>query len=106
MLHPFCGMDAAKGCVETVRPVKAVIGHLQEMGHPKERFRWTYQNGLDEKRRIEEAGTPAIMPLWGPGLHLPGLAVRGAGEICQGCRAGRTAVGSRQNNGYGLYCKL
>ena len=30
MLHPFCGMDAAKGCVETVRPVKAVIGHLQE----------------------------------------------------------------------------
>ena len=68
MLHPFCGMDAAKGCVETVRPVTAVIGHLQEMGHPKERFRWTYQNGLDEKRRIEATGTPAIMPLWGDRL--------------------------------------
>ena len=68
MLHPFCGMDAAKGCVETVRPVTAVIGHLQEMGHPKERFRWTYQNGLDEKRRIEAAGTPAMMPLWGDRL--------------------------------------
>ena len=68
MLHPFCGMDAAKGCVETVRPGTAVIGHLQEMGHPKERFRWTYQNGLDEKRRIEATGTPAIMPLWGDRL--------------------------------------
>ena len=43
-----------------------MIGHLQELGHPKERFRWTYRNGLDEKRRIEETGgTPAIMPLWG-----------------------------------------
>lgn len=68
MLHPFCGMDAAKGCAETVRPVTAVLGHLQELGHPRERSRWTYRNGLDEKRRIEAAGTPAVMPLWGDKL--------------------------------------
>ncbi len=65
VFHPRCGMDAAKGCKEAVNPKLAVIAHLQEMGHPKDRYRWTYRDGLDEKARIEAAGFAAKMPLWG-----------------------------------------
>ena len=65
VFHPRCGMDAVKGCIEAVNPKLAVIAHLQEMGHPKGRYRWTYRDGLDEKARLEAAGFTAKMPLWG-----------------------------------------
>ena len=68
VFHPRCGMRAAEGCSEAVRPKLAVIGHLQEMGHMKGRYRWTYRDGLDEKSRIEAAGFAAKMPLWGERL--------------------------------------
>ena len=68
VLHPRCGMDAAKACVEAVRPKTAVVAHLQEMGHPVDRFRWTYADGLAEVAKIEAAGFHAVMPLWGDRL--------------------------------------
>jgi len=68
VFHPRCGMDAAKGCAEAIRPKLAVIAHLQEMGHAKGRYRWTYRDGLDEKAKIEAAGFAARMPLWGERL--------------------------------------
>ena len=68
VLHPRCGMDPAKACVEAIRPKKAVVAHLQELGHAKGRARWTYENGMSDCRRIEAAGFPAVMPLWGERL--------------------------------------
>ena len=68
VFHPFCGMDAAKACREAVRPKQAVIAHLQEMGHAKGRYRWTYCDGLNQKAKIESAGFAARMPLWGERL--------------------------------------
>ena len=68
IFHPRCGMDVAQGCQEAVRPKLAVIAHLQEMGHAKGRYRWTYRDGLDEKAKIETAGFAAKMPLWGERL--------------------------------------
>ena len=68
MFHPYCGMDVVKGCVETVHPKLAVIAHLQEMGHAKGRYRWTYRDGLDVKAKLEAAGFSAKMPLWGERL--------------------------------------
>ena len=68
VFHPRCGMRAAEGCREAIRPKLAVIAHLQELGHSKGRYRWTYRDGLDEKARIEEAGFSAKMPLWGERL--------------------------------------
>lgn len=68
VLHPRCGMDPAKACAETIRPKKAVVAHLQELGHAKGRARWTYENGMSDSRRIEAAGFPAVMPLWGERL--------------------------------------
>ena len=68
VFHPRCGMDAVAGCRETVNPKLAVIAHLQEMGHAKGRYRWTYRDGLNEKARHEAAGFAAKMPLWGQRL--------------------------------------
>jgi L-ascorbate metabolism protein UlaG (beta-lactamase superfamily) len=68
VLHPRCGMDPAKACAEAIRPKKAVVAHLQELGHAKGRARWTYENGMSDCRRIEAAGFPAVMPLWGERL--------------------------------------
>ena len=68
VFHPRCGMDAVKGCAEAIHPKLAVVAHLQELGHAKGRWRWTYQDGLNEKSRLEAAGFPAIMPLWGARL--------------------------------------
>lgn len=69
VFHPRCGMDVVKGCEEAIRPKKAVIAHLQEMGHEKGRWRWTYRDGLDVKARLEAAGFAAQMPLWGERLR-------------------------------------
>lgn len=68
VFHPFCGMDAARGCVEAIRPKLAVIAHLQELGHAKGRYRWTYRDGLRQKSKIEAEGFAARMPLWGERL--------------------------------------
>ena len=57
-----------KGCAEAIHPKLAVIAHLQELGHAKGRYRWTYFDGLRQKARIEEAGFAARMPLWGERL--------------------------------------
>ena len=68
MFHPFCGMNVAKACQETVRPKIAVIAHLQEMGHAKGNYRWTYRDGLDRKAEIEAMEFAARIPLWGERL--------------------------------------
>lgn len=68
VFHPRCGMKAVAGCQEVVHPKTAVIAHLQEMGHAKGRYRWTYRDGLDEKAQLEAAGISARMPLWGERL--------------------------------------
>ena len=68
VFHPYCGMDAVKGCQEAIHPKLAVIAHLQEMGHAKGRYRWTYRDGLNVKAKIESAGFSAKMPLWGDRL--------------------------------------
>ena len=68
VLHPYCGMDAAKACVEAIHPKTAVVAHLQELGHPRGRFRWTFEDGLRVKTKIEAAGFAAVMPMWGDRL--------------------------------------
>ena len=68
VFHPRCGMDVVKGCQEAIHPKLAVIAHLQELGHAKDRYRWTYRDGLDVKARLEAAGFSALMPLWGDRL--------------------------------------
>lgn len=49
-------------------PARTIIGHLNEMGHAPGHARWTWQDGLAEKAKLEVAGHPADVPLWGTRL--------------------------------------
>lgn len=57
-----CG--AAAGA-EAVKPKLAVVAHLNELGHAKDRWRWTWADGAKAKKQLEAAGFAATVPLWG-----------------------------------------
>ena len=62
IVHPRCGMNIVDG-VKKFAPRTTVVAHLNELGHDK--WRWTWQDGLDEKAKVENAGRKAIVPIWG-----------------------------------------
>lgn len=64
IVHPFCGMKTEDG-VRKFHPKRTVIAHLNELGHAKNRWRFTYKDGLSVKAKVEAAGGAAEMPLWG-----------------------------------------
>lgn len=64
LVHPYCGMKPSLG-VRKFAPKLTVIGHLQEFGHARDRWRFTFKEGLARVRDVEEAGGRALMPLWG-----------------------------------------
>lgn len=63
-VHPYCGLDVVKG-VQKFAPKKTLLVHLNELGHGKNRWRFTWRNGLTVKARVEAAGGEAHVPLWG-----------------------------------------
>lgn len=65
VVHPYCEMDVVKGSTDMVKPKRVVIAHLQELSHAKDRWRWTYNDGLAIKTALAEVGVDSIMPLWG-----------------------------------------
>lgn len=62
IVHPRCGMDVRDG-VRKFAPRKTVIAHLAELGHGK--WRWSFQDGLNEKEKVQSVGGKAIVPTWG-----------------------------------------
>lgn len=64
-VHPYCGMDVAKASQKAIRPKKVLVGHIEELTHPKNMWRWSYNDGLKVKSKLEAAGFAAVFPLWG-----------------------------------------
>lgn len=64
LVHPYCGMDVAAGVMKFA-PRLTVIGHLQEFGHARNRWRFTFKDGERAMQNVESAGGKALMPLWG-----------------------------------------
>ena len=64
IVHPYCGMKVESG-VEKMKPQLTVIAHLNELGHARDRWRWTWNDGLKAKAAAEAAGGAAIVPVWG-----------------------------------------
>ena len=62
IVHPRCGTKVAEG-VRKINPKTTVIAHLNELGH--DQWRWSWTDGLDEKRKVEQSGRAAVVPLWG-----------------------------------------
>ena len=65
IVHPRCGMNIADG-FKKFRPKMTVVAHLNELGH--DRWRWTWNDGLFEKCKIESLGGEAVVPKWGERL--------------------------------------
>ena len=65
VLHPYCGMNPAEASRTVVHPKKVVIAHLQEMCHSRNRYRWTYRDGLKVKDSLLQAGVDSVIPMWG-----------------------------------------
>ena len=38
---------------------------VHELGHAKDRWRWTWAQGGKAKSKLEAAGFKAVVPLWG-----------------------------------------
>lgn len=64
IVHPRAGLSVAEG-VRRFHPKVTVIAHLNEFTHPKSMYRWTWKDGLAEKRFVEQVGGMAIVPMWG-----------------------------------------
>ncbi len=65
VVHPYCGMDVVKASKRAVHPKKVLVGHIEELSHPKNMWRWSYKDGLKVKSNLEAAGFAAVFPLWG-----------------------------------------
>ena len=64
MFHPRCGMKPVDGA-RAVNPKLAVVAHLNELGHAKNRWRWTWEDGERARQELSDAGFNAVVPLWG-----------------------------------------
>ena len=64
IVHPYCGLQAAEG-VRKMKPQLTAMAHLNELGHARDRWRWTWADGFKAKSQAEEAGGAAIVPVWG-----------------------------------------
>jgi hypothetical protein len=58
-------MDVVQASKRAVHPKKVLVGHIEELGHPKNMWRWSYKDGLKVKSNLEAAGFAAVFPLWG-----------------------------------------
>jgi len=61
-VHPYCGLEV-ESVVERFAPETTVIAHLCELGH--DQWRWSWQDGLAAKSRVEKLGASAVVPRWG-----------------------------------------
>ncbi len=64
IFHPRCGMKPVDGA-RAVNPKLSVVAHLNELGHARDRWRWTWAHGEEDKKALESAGFRAVVPLWG-----------------------------------------
>lgn len=67
IVHPRCGLDPCEGAA-IIAPRQTIVAHLNEMGHARNRWRWTWKDGLKDKARLDSANHPAEVPLWGTRL--------------------------------------
>ena len=64
MFHPWSCMKPLDGA-RAVNPKLAVVAHLNELGHSKDRWRFTWAEGEGVRQKLEDAGFNAVVPLWG-----------------------------------------
>ena len=64
IVHPYVGLDVVRA-QETVRPAVTLVCHLNELHHPKDKWRWTFRDGIRAAEKIRACGRAAWIPMWG-----------------------------------------
>ncbi len=64
LVHPYVGLDVVEAQT-TVHPEVTLVSHLQELHHPFDKWRWSYENGIWAANLIRKAGRTAWVPVWG-----------------------------------------
>lgn len=67
VVHPRVGLSVAEG-VKRFEPKTTVIAHLNEFTHPKDKYRWTWADGQEERAKVKAVGGKAVVPVWGERL--------------------------------------
>jgi len=65
IVHPYVGLDVVEAYKDTVHGRTVLVNHLQELQHPKDRYRWTFADGFAAADKLNAAGANTIVPLWG-----------------------------------------
>ena len=63
VLHPRCGMKPVNAA-KKLDPELTFIGHLQEMGHEINHFRWQFSVGRVELENLKQINKKAYVPVW------------------------------------------
>ncbi|MBR2509482.1 MAG: MBL fold metallo-hydrolase [Lentisphaeria bacterium] len=64
VLHPRCGMTPVNA-VQKLNPELTFIGHLQELGHDINVWRWQFAVGRHEVAELKKINHKAYVPVWG-----------------------------------------
>lgn len=64
VLHPRCGMVPVKAA-QQLNPELTLIGHLQELGHEINVWRWPFSVGRHELDEFKKINKKAYIPVWG-----------------------------------------
>ena len=70
--HIRVGMNIENAVKNYVRPDYVLMSHVLELGHPVGRARWSYQNGLDDCRKVHSCAN-VWMPVWGERFSWEGV---------------------------------
>ena len=63
-IHPRCGMKPINA-VSRLDPQLTFIGHLQELGHEINHWRWQFSVGKEELKNLGNINKSAYVPIWG-----------------------------------------
>ena len=71
ILHPRVGL-APQEAVRAVKPDLTLVSHLLEFHHPVDKWRWSYEDGLEALSEIASAGFCGCIPFWGEKVTITG----------------------------------
>lgn len=66
--HLAVGLDMFKA-VEKINPETVFMSHILELGHPVDKWRWSYQYGIDRCRELKRKNV--YLPVWGEKMIMP-----------------------------------
>lgn len=69
LVHPYVGLKS-EIAADKLNAELVLISHLEEFGHAVEQWRWTWRQGYEKAKVVQEHKHKAYVPLWGDKIIL------------------------------------